>query len=255
MIDSLFRVEVLSRASYPQQLIYAAAHQDYSEGFVFDEVAANGGWDESEAGRRVVKNLLNGGRGHFGPLEHAQIVLNVGWFPHSTMQQIRTHRVGVSFDVQSFRYTGSRIAQLGNMRSSTISEIAASDEYCEEVFYLRPVGSYSDREGKKYEYTKDEREMDRRYCKQAARNYAAKIGKGFSEEHARGLIPFDVRQHWVVSANVRSLMHLLDLRWKADAQLEAQQLCELIWPHFQAWVPEIAAWYEQNRAKKAKLAP
>ena len=58
-----------------------------------------------------------------------------------------------------------------------------------------------------------------------------------------------------MSANVRSLMHLLDLRWKLDAQLEAQQLCELIWHSFDAWVPAVAGWYEANRAKKAKLAP
>jgi thymidylate synthase (FAD) len=50
-------------------------------------------------------------------------------------------------------------------------------------------------------------------------------------------------------------MHLLDLRWKADAQLEAQKMCEAIWPHFAAWVPAIAAWYEENRLKKARLAP
>ena len=50
-------------------------------------------------------------------------------------------------------------------------------------------------------------------------------------------------------------MHLLDLRWKLDAQLEAQQLCELIWKSFHEWVPAIADWYETNRAKKARLAP
>lgn len=82
-----------------------------------------------------------------------------------------------------------------------------------------------------------------------------KLTLGFAEEHARGLIPFDIRQHWVMSANVRSVMHLLDLRWKADAQLEAQKMCEAIWPHFAAWVPAIAAWYEDNRLKKARLAP
>jgi len=50
-------------------------------------------------------------------------------------------------------------------------------------------------------------------------------------------------------------MHLLDLRWKADAQLECQQLCELIWPHFAAWVPNVAQWYEENRKGKARLSP
>jgi thymidylate synthase (FAD) len=237
-----FTVEVITQTPNPQQTIYAAMHQDYAENFVVSE---RDRWpDEVEAGELVVKNLLSGNRGHYGPLEHPQIVLNCGWFPHSTMQQIRTHRVGVSFDVQSFRYTGQRIL-----------DVVEGSREVEEVFYLRPLGFYSDRQGKKYEYTAEHRQQDVAWCLEACKYYHQRLKAGFSEEHARGLIPFDIRQHWVMSANVRSLMHLLDLRWKADAQLEAQKLCEVMWPHFQAWVPAVAGWYETNRAKKARLAP
>lgn len=144
----------------------------------------------------------------------------------------------------SFRYTGQRIL-----------DVVEGKREVEEVFYLRPLGFYSDRQGKKYEYTAEARQQDLDWCLEASRRYKTRIDQGFAEEHARGLIPFDIRQHWVMSANVRSLMHLLDLRWKADAQLEAQKMCEAIWPHFQAWVPAVAAWYEENRLKKARLAP
>ena len=144
----------------------------------------------------------------------------------------------------SFRYTGKRI-----------SDVATGDRNLEEVFYLRPLGSYTDRQGKRYDYTEELRQQDLEWCLKACYRYQERIQQGFSEEHARSIIPFDVRQHWVMSANVRSLMHLLDLRWKLDAQLEAQQLCELIWQSFHEWVPAIADWYETNRAKKAKLAP
>ena len=144
----------------------------------------------------------------------------------------------------SFRYTGSRIIDVANGKTDV-----------EDVFYLRPVGAYSDRQGKKYDYTAALRQEDLDWCRQGCTHYKTRIDQGFSEEHARGLIPFDVRQHWVLSANARSLMHLLDLRWKADAQLEAQKLCEAIWPHFQAWVPAVADWYETTRLKKARLSP
>jgi thymidylate synthase (FAD) len=237
-----FTVEVISQTPNPQQTIYAAMHQDYAEEFV---AHGRDTWpSEDRSGKLIINNLLKGGRGHYGPLEHPQMVLNVGWFPHSTMQQIRTHRVGISFDVQSFRYTGQRII-----------DVVDGKRDIEEVFYLRPLGFYTDRQGKKYEYTAAQRQQDLAWCLEASRRYQQKIEFGFAEEHARGLIPFDIRQHWVMSANVRSLMHLLDLRWKADAQLEAQKMCEAIWPHFQAWVPAIAAWYEENRLKKARLAP
>lgn len=240
ILDPHFRVETLSRSADPQKLIWQALHQDYCEGYVFDVQTP----DEGKAGDLVIRNLLGGNRGHFGPLEHPQIVLNCGWFPHSTMQQIRTHRVGISFDVQSMRYSGTRIVD---------AAIGAKD--IEEVFYLRPLGEYSDRNGKHYEYTKDLRGEDVAWCLEGAKLYAKRISQGFSEEHARSLIPFDVRQHWVMSANVRSLMHLMDLRAKDDAQLECQQLCDLIFPHFEDWVPEIAAWYKKNRWGKARLAP
>ena len=177
-------------------------------------------------------------------LEHPSISFSVGWFPHSVMQQARTHRVGVSFDVQSMRYTGDRICKAAN-----------GELPIEEVFYLRPVGDYSDRQGKRYIYTSDQREIDLQHVSVAACRYAELIQKGFAEEHARGLLPFDFRQHFVVSFSLRALMHFLDLRAKADAQWEIQQLCELMWPHFQAWAPEIASWYRDHRWGKARLAP
>lgn len=177
-------------------------------------------------------------------LEHAQIVLNVGWFPHSVMQQARTHRIGCSFDVQSMRYTGDRICK-------------AADEKLpiEEVFYIRPTGYYSDRHGKKYLYSERQRNKDLAICKSAADRYHELILAGFAEEHARGILPFDYRQHFVVSFSLRAALHFLDLRAKRDAQDEIRQLCELMWPHFESWVPQISAWYKSARYGKARLAP
>ena len=136
-MDPRFKVEVISQTPNPQQIIYMGMHQDYAEGFVYDERAEIP--EEAKAGELIVKYLLQGNRGHYGPFEHPQFVLNFGYFPHSVMQQVRTHR-NVSFDVQSFRYTGQRIL-----------EVLEGKEDLEDVFYLRPVGSYSDRQGKKYD--------------------------------------------------------------------------------------------------------
>ncbi|MBO0350136.1 FAD-dependent thymidylate synthase [Phormidium pseudopriestleyi FRX01] len=462
-----FRVEVITKTPNPQQVIYAAMHQDYSEGFVYDD---HDSWpSESKCGELIVKRLLAGERGHYGPIEHVGIVLNCGFFPHSVMQQIRTHRVGISFDVQCLagntevtfvQSSGTlrkiKIAELsdlwangekaigqqsikgrneeppeeyrrncktrlpkmrlsvlnettgvfetgdlkqvivigiqpvyritledgktldcttnhrlftsegwqrmvqavglvtdqegqvleltkscavisqdlrmnpksvGAIRESPLqqqicqgfaaSEISEKSHYSnhllqahpvkvthveflgcqmtydlevegpwhnfvangmvvhnsnrytgnrivdaakgirdiEDVFYLRPVGYYTDRQGKRYEYTQQQRDRDLAWCNEAAKRYQVLIKEGTSEEHARGIIPFDVRQHWVVSFNARSLMHLLDLRAKPDAQLECQKLCDLIWPHFQEWVPAIAEWYEKYRLKKGRLSP
>ena len=144
----------------------------------------------------------------------------------------------------SMRYTGDRICRA-----------ARGELELEEVFYLRPVGDYADRQGKKYSYTAAQRSLDLEICRAAAERYRDLLAAGFAEEHARGILPFDYRQHFVVSFTLRALLHFLDLRAKLDAQLEIRQLCDLIWPHLQAWAPEIAAWYEKSRLHRARLAP
>jgi thymidylate synthase (FAD) len=137
-------------------------------------------------------------------------------------------------------------------------EIPNSDlklEDVEKVFYVRPEGFYTDRKGCKYEYTSQEREEDLWYCYKASLRCADKINRGFSEEHTRGLLPFDIRQHFTVTFNIRSLFHFLDMRSPKDAQLEIRWLCDLMWPHVKIWIPEIAGYYEKTRWGKNKLAP
>lgn len=446
MIMDRFRVEVIAKTPNPQQVIYAAMHQDYTDKFVFD---GRDYWpSELEAGEIIVKRLLAGERGHYGPLEHPSITFNCGYFPHSVMQQARTHRVGISFDVQclagdtevtfikasgclkkikiadlydvwengeiperprrdrkkriqkmSLRVlnekTGNfQIGHVNNVMCSGLQpvyrltladgktldctvnhqlltgegwqrmgdalglivgenhEVLAMTKGCElmcngvvrneplythknwfdfqvnqgaefaksyhvrklkahlvkvtqieyigeqmtydlevdgpwhnfvangivvhnsyrytgnqivdavegkkdleEIFYLRPVGDYSDRQGKKYHYSPQQRQADLDWCLEAAKRYKADLDAGHAEEHARGKIPFDYRQHFVVSFNLRSLLHFLDLRYKKDAQLEIQKLCDLMWIHVQEWTPEIAQWYEKIRLGKSRLAP
>ncbi|BAZ54235.1 thymidylate synthase (plasmid) [Nostoc sp. NIES-4103] len=144
----------------------------------------------------------------------------------------------------SFRYTGNQFI-----------DVVEGKKDIEEVFYLRPVGYYTDRQGKKYYYSPEQRAADLQWCLEAAKRYQADFEGGMSEEHARGKVPFDYRQHFVVSFNLRSFLHFCDLRNKKDAQLEIQKLCELMWPHFADWAPAIAQWYEKQRLGKARLAP
>jgi len=222
-------------------------HQDYSEGSVIDDTPP----PEDEAGQALLKHLLAGGRGHFGPLEHPQITIATAGFPHSVMQQARTHRVAVSFDVQSSRYTGERFKRVvSNDESYDPDQFHISD-----LVYFRPVGRYKDRGGDEYIYSEDGLNSDQKLCVFLAERYANKLHAGFAEEHARGYMPFDFRQNFVVSFNLRSLMHFLDLRAKLDAQIEIQALCELLMIEFQKWTPEIAGWYKANRWGKARLSP
>lgn len=240
MQDKYLRVDVLDATPEPQRLVWYAMHQDYYEGYVADDEAP----DEEDAGRICVKRLLMGERGHYGPLEHPSITFGVAGFPHSVMQQARTHRVGVSFDVQSMRYTGQRMIKVVN-----------GDIPLEAVMYFREPGYYRDREGKRYRYSADDLVLDKVAALQAIKQYVVRLKAGFAEEHIRGMLPFDFRQNFVVSFNLRSALHFLDLRAKADAQPEIQKLCELLLPLLEDWAPDILAYYVDKRLGRARLAP
>jgi thymidylate synthase (FAD) len=55
-MDSRFKVEVVSLTPNPQQIAYAAMHQDYAEELVIDE---RDRWpDEAKAGELIIKYLL-----------------------------------------------------------------------------------------------------------------------------------------------------------------------------------------------------
>ncbi|MBD2076357.1 FAD-dependent thymidylate synthase [Phormidium sp. FACHB-592] len=264
--DPLFRVAVIAKTPNPQQLVWISAHQCVCEGAAIDDAVPS----EEDAGIYAVKHLLAGDRGHWSPLEAPQISFNVIGFNHRTMQQITRHRIGVHFSVQSLRYTSERFVEVAaiiqqafdkrekladEQLGRAVFENKHVQEAIEQVIYLRPEGEYSDRAGHKYYYDAAERMSDLTVCASSIIRYANKLEEGYSEEHAAGLLPMDCRQHWVMSANVRSLCHILDLRWKGDAQIEAQRLCDLMFPHFKEWVPAIAAYYEKARAKKARLSP
>lgn len=239
-MDPLFSIKPIQYPTNPNQIVYLAMHQDYSSSFVAEEEIPS----EEECGKSIIKNLLKGGRGHYGPLEHPSYTFLCGYFPHSTMVQLRTHRTGISFDVQSFRYTSAGLINAANEMTPI-----------EKVVYFRPLGFYSDRQGNKYEYTQEDLEADKVRALRMLKEYAYAISKGRAEEHARSLAPTDLRQHFVVSANARTLGHLFDLRAKLDAQKECQWFCDLMMASFKDLFPTFANWYLENRWQKAKLAP
>ncbi|BAQ60453.1 thymidylate synthase thyX [Geminocystis sp. NIES-3708] len=251
LLDPKFAVQVLSKTERPNLLCYLAMHQDYSEDFVGNEFEKLSAYSEQELGERIVRNCVN--KNHWGILEHPSISFNVINFPHSVMVQARTHRVGITFDCQSQRYTSQRILRLANQLNESSEN---HNQLIEEVFYFRGVGNYFDREGNKYFYSDSARNNDILFTKKAIEHYADKVNcKGYSPEHARDILTQNIRQHFVVSFNARSLLHFCDLRLPKDAQPEIRNLGVLLLNHFEEWMPEVAAFYVKKRLGKNLLAP
>lgn len=233
-----FRAVRVGFTPCPQRLIYLALHNDYSEDF-----APETSLIDQRCGQIAVDRLLKGNRGHWGALEHPQLSLLLR-ADHNTIVQLRTHRVGCSFDVQSMRYTGERIIR-----------VAKGEVPTEDVFYVRPAGKYHDRQGDPYAWSEDDYRDQLLTSGASATEYAMLRERGVSEEHARFSLTTNYYQNALVSGSLRFWLHLFDVRSKADAQDEIRVLMNLVADHVQAWAPEIYAWYATNRLGKALLAP
>lgn len=239
-VDPFFSIDILDHSSDPERTAWWGMHQCYSETPI-DMKMANPTFNYGGA---AVKHLLAGDRGHYSPLEHNSITFGVAYFPHSVMQQYRTHRVGISFSVQSLRYTGRRVV---NYAEGFIP--------FEQVFYVPQPGVYHVRDGM-LEIKEEDTKAMRDAVHSSAIAYAQLAKKhDIPADRARYVLPYAVRQHFVMTVNARSLMHLLDLRHKPDAELESQTLAKLLMEAFTDWMPEVAQWYANRRLNKGKLAP
>lgn len=240
VLDKRLVTKVLDCYDNPERVIWQAGKNDYSE-VPIHQVKAPGHCD---AGKWIVDQLLTNDRGHYGPLEHPQITLSCAGFVHSVIVQARTHRIGTSFDVQSQRYTGKRVLKVADRQIDP-----------EDVFYIRPPGFYTNRQGKKYEWTEEHVSNKRSQITLACEQYAKDYRDGFCEEHIRDYLPQAIRQNFVVSFNLRSILHFMDLRSKLDAQLEIEALCESFVPVLREWAPSVWGYYEAKRLHKARLSP
>lgn len=254
--DPYFRVEVLSKTERPNLLSYLAMHQDYSEKATYDDYDKFAQIPENELGERLVRNCIK--YNHWGILEHSSITFNVIGFPHNVMVQARTHRVGISFDVQSQRYTGDRIVKLAILLCSKSKGDKFGKDVMDainKVFYLRPFGTYQDRQGNNYEYNITKWQRDVNSVIRSCLEYLERIEEGYSPEHARDFLIPNIRQDFVVTFNARSLLHFCDLRLPKDAQLEIRTLAQMLFEQFKEWMTECSEFYEKHRYEKNKLAP
>lgn len=240
-LDDRLQVVVLQCYPIPEQVIYQAARNDYSE----DPIQYLDIPHPSDCGKWIVDKLLSNERGEWGPCEHPHITFSISGYVHSVMVQARTHRVGISFDCQSQRYTGKRVLK-----------VASGELPVEDVFYVRPAGFYVNRHGKKYDWTEDQRQQKITRIYESCIDYANDhLHNGVCEEHIRDYLPQAIRQNFVMTVNLRSILHMIDLRAKLDAQLEIQAMCAQIAPALKKWAPNVWDYYEEKRLHRARLSP
>ena len=257
-MDSLFRVEIDLDASSPnpQRACWKGMHQCVAENLAIDD------WipAEREAGEYTLKNAIK--FEHYSVLRPAYLVLYAEGFPHSVVSQITRHQDS-AFLVQSMRYSGKRIYDLGKALDAAEAwssyEQTFTDELMERVnkllYFRKPGNKYADRQGKKYAYSVRSYRTLLDKCIDSSIDYRNDIDEGMAEEHARDGLPYNFRQNFMIAGDMQSVFHWMDQRSKADSQLEIRQFAELAMEKIELFCPEFAQWYKEKRYGKARLAP
>ena len=203
--------------------------------------------DESVAASRVIKHAVE--RGHWGILEHPTATLYFKGYPHSVVQQIRTHRVGLSFDVASFRY-------ISDVLLDTAERVSEGDlSTVDKCFYFRQVGYYQE-SGKRFFYSEEQRLKDINHTVETLKAYKERIDSGLGNETSREVtLTYNVIQNFTISFNLRSMLHLIDLRSTNDVDFITELWAKELLGFFELWCPELHEFYMKTRYKKNRRSP
>ena len=238
------QVELLAATSDPEEVACRAARGDYSADWVgpeksFEEVMAPvEGETLQEKTETLLSHLMRSG--HWGPFEHPQATFAVRGVSRACMAQITRHR-HASFDVMSLRYV------------DLSEEHAIEDRFTfpptftdEEVVSREGVTEVEMAAKERTELANDVYET----CMDA---YRELVDAGVPKEDARMLLPIGTKVNMTFSMNARSLMHLLDMRLKADAQWEVRELSRRVLEEARDWMPFTFERYAEQHPYK--LAP
>ena len=259
------QVEVLRKTENAERLVCQAARGDYYTGYIGDteyaelmknvefeeehlkkELEAEGiEWQDHNPfefdddhpavlrarTRSFIEKELR--RGHYGPFEHPQITFAVKGVPVFTERQLIRHR-HLTFDVQSMRYADFSEAPYTTPQTLTESTLNRED-------------GYTDLD----EETKAEcRAHYESHREEAFVRYETLVEAGVPKEDARGLLGLGKEVNLTVSGNARTMMHVFNLRQKADSQWSIRELANKMAIELEEWMPYTGQWWEENGPMK-----
>jgi len=278
------KVQVISSTDKPERLVCQAARGDYFDGYVGDtdygKLMQDVDWDENDLDRLIgpdwvqadvrsykrdsdsrltrqtlteaktlafIENQL--GRGHYGPWEHPHITFTVKGVSRVTMAQITRHR-HMSFDVQSQRYV-----DFSDTDAIVPATLLSDDERHEEYPNVyNEDGDHFNRDEGHFEMDEKARSHWRNAYKsltaEALDFYEDAVNAGIPKEDARFMLPLGTPVNMTFSGNARTMLHLLDMRRKLNAQWEIRELSERLLDELFDWCPYTFRYYEQHGPNK-----
>lgn len=256
------RVRVSESYDNPEDLVIRKARNDYEDIWVGDyeteelieRFKRSDETPEEARERLLLRTLLH--KGHFGPFEHPQISFEIEGVSRSLMAQITRHRVGITFDIQSQRYvdfTDKTVEELFKIPQSAFDVHAGSRDpnakSVEEV--IDEFGLSGEKE------LQEMREETVREAYQECLNaYRTLRDLGMPPEDARFNLPIGSKVNITTSMNLRTLLHIADMRAQGDAQWEVAELTEKMLDLAEEWSPTVMGYYREEMIhRKNRLAP
>jgi len=230
-------VEVIEEATSPEpeKAVALGARNDYYSGNItdddFEEVmsAIEGDEIDEKLYNLLVEELLQ--KEHYGPFEHPQIMFHVEGMSRVTMAQITRHR-HMSFDIQSMRYVDFEDADIAVPKSLT-----DEDHFSRETGLVWEDNEYD---------PSDALQIFERAVDNSVTAYNEMVKMGVPREDARYVLPLGAKVNVTFSGNLRTMLHVANMRGKADAQWEVRELTDCVCEHLDDWAPRTMNYFDEK---------
>lgn len=267
-------VTTLEKTPRPDELVCKTARNDYMEEWVGEKSYEDimGTVEPEEGDRRLAQRFVEDfddldpilvaktarltrklmESGHFGPFEHPHVTFAVKGVSRITMAQLTRHR-HVSFDVQSMRYVDFADADPDDL-------VVDIPEVEEAGLHGRNAGydeTYTDAGDVDEEWIQIRRtEQYHEAVRDAVSAYKTLLKQGVAPENARAVLPIGSKVNMTFTMNLRSLMHVADMRAAGDAQWEVRELTEELLDTAENWSPLTMQNYREHlKDRKNRIAP
>lgn len=240
-------VTVLNSTPDPETHISLCARNDYYAGNIADDSleevmeSVKGEAVDEKKRHLLVNTLLK--KEHYGPFEHAMITFHVKGVSRVTMAQITRHR-HLTFDIQSMRYV-----DFSDDTPVSVPKSLRDKEHRTrgEGLVWKDMSESLEEQDFDVEQMRKARSLYEKAIRNSVSAYEDLLDMGVPKEDARYALPLGTEVNMVVSGNLRSMMHVLNMRGKkGDAQWEVMDMCELMAEELDDWAPYTAEYFHQN---------
>jgi thymidylate synthase (FAD) len=234
--------------SNPDETAVIAARGDYmsesligddAEAHAIDTMTTNGDTKEEKLSKFIRKAIS---RGHWGIFEHPTAFFAIEGVSRDMMAQITRHR-HMSFDVQSMRYVDFDDAEFSVPESAESNSVTTPPHMGSDMSSVQKSDTVNSADVMEIQY------------QQCLDTYNKLVDGGMDKEQARKVLPIGTKVNMTMSANLRSLMHLFDLRVSGAAQDDTISLARKIKNETEKWAPLTMKQYNKLNVNKSLNSP